>query len=158
MLLRLPLSCCKLLGLHDILPSMSGSSTRSRRPWDLLRLPFATYWQGWRLKLPPKFNGSGNLSFHFQLTRGRSESSAFVQLQQLASIALKEEEEEQKPNPVTQRVKIIMSAGLVLVHAHSRLLASGETEYSDLALPDMNSDMSQYINPTTPLWKFYTYR
>ncbi|XP_012268013.2 3-hydroxy-3-methylglutaryl-coenzyme A reductase [Athalia rosae] len=29
-------------------------------------------------------------------------------------------EEDQKPNPVVQRVKLIMSAGLMLVHAHSR--------------------------------------
>ncbi|KAG8222847.1 hypothetical protein J437_LFUL007555, partial [Ladona fulva] len=29
-------------------------------------------------------------------------------------------EEEQKPNPVVQRVKIIMAAGLMMVHAHSR--------------------------------------
>ncbi|XP_046433654.1 3-hydroxy-3-methylglutaryl-coenzyme A reductase [Neodiprion fabricii] len=29
-------------------------------------------------------------------------------------------EEDQKPNPVVQRVKLIMSAGLILVHAHSR--------------------------------------
>lgn len=27
-------------------------------------------------------------------------------------------EEDQKPNPVVQRVKVIMSAGLMLVHAH----------------------------------------
>jgi hydroxymethylglutaryl-CoA reductase (NADPH) len=27
------------------------------------------------------------------------------------------QEEEQKPNPVVQRVKVIMSAGLMLVHA-----------------------------------------
>lgn len=29
-------------------------------------------------------------------------------------------EENQKPNPVAQRVKVIMSTGLMLVHAHSR--------------------------------------
>uniref|UniRef100_A0A673C970 3-hydroxy-3-methylglutaryl coenzyme A reductase n=1 Tax=Sphaeramia orbicularis TaxID=375764 RepID=A0A673C970_9TELE len=33
------------------------------------------------------------------------------------------EEEDNKPNPVTQRVKIIMSLGLALVHAHTRLAA-----------------------------------
>jgi hydroxymethylglutaryl-CoA reductase (NADPH) len=27
-------------------------------------------------------------------------------------------EEDQKPNPVVQRVKVIMSAGLMLVHVH----------------------------------------
>ncbi|XP_054613714.1 3-hydroxy-3-methylglutaryl-coenzyme A reductase-like isoform X1 [Dunckerocampus dactyliophorus] len=33
------------------------------------------------------------------------------------------EEEHNKPNPVTQRVKLIMSLGLALVHAHTRLAA-----------------------------------
>ncbi|XP_067013691.2 3-hydroxy-3-methylglutaryl-coenzyme A reductase isoform X2 [Anabrus simplex] len=35
-------------------------------------------------------------------------------------------EEDQKPNPVVQRVKVIMSAGLMLVHAHSRWTFTSE--------------------------------
>lgn len=37
-------------------------------------------------------------------------------------------EEDQKPNPVVQRVKVIMSAGLMLVHAHSRWSFAHEEE------------------------------
>ncbi|KAJ9589270.1 hypothetical protein L9F63_017515 [Diploptera punctata] len=37
-------------------------------------------------------------------------------------------EEDQKPNPVVQRVKVIMSAGLMLVHAHSRWSFASEGE------------------------------
>jgi hypothetical protein len=33
-------------------------------------------------------------------------------------------EEDQKPNPVVQRVKVIMSAGLMLVHAHRYIYSS----------------------------------
>ena len=100
------------------------------------------------------------------MTRGRrhSENSAFAQLQQLAVIAL-QEEEDQKPNPVTQRVKIIMSAGLVLVHAHSRLLASagdgGQTveSYADPSVHDGTlNDASQYLTTSTPLWQFYIHK
>ncbi|PNF35485.1 3-hydroxy-3-methylglutaryl-coenzyme A reductase [Cryptotermes secundus] len=43
-------------------------------------------------------------------------------------------EEDQKPNPVVQRVKVIMSAGLMLVHAHSRWSFAREEE----ALPVVN--------------------
>lgn len=39
---------------------------------------------------------------------------------QLTSLTRALQDEERKPNPVIQRVKLIMSAGLVLVHAHSR--------------------------------------
>ena len=41
-----------------------------------------------------------------QLTRERNAGQPIWQLQQLARVL--EEEEEKKPNPVTQRVKIIM--------------------------------------------------
>lgn len=37
---------------------------------------------------------------------------------------MQEEEETKKSNPVAQRVKIIMSLGLVVVHLHSRFLSS----------------------------------
>ncbi|XP_046662046.1 3-hydroxy-3-methylglutaryl-coenzyme A reductase isoform X2 [Homalodisca vitripennis] len=39
-------------------------------------------------------------------------------------------EEDQKPNPVVQRVKVIMSAGLVVVHAHSRWALRSVSEES----------------------------
>ena len=34
------------------------------------------------------------------------------------------QEEEKKPNPVVQRIKIIMALGLFVVHLHSRFLSS----------------------------------
>jgi hydroxymethylglutaryl-CoA reductase (NADPH) len=37
--------------------------------------------------------------------------------------AMQEEESKKRPNPVVQRVKIIMAMGLVVVHIHSRLLS-----------------------------------
>ncbi|XP_071439228.1 3-hydroxy-3-methylglutaryl-coenzyme A reductase [Hetaerina americana] len=40
-------------------------------------------------------------------------------------------DEEQKPNPVVQRVKIIMAAGLMMVHAHSRW-PFGAGEHGDI--------------------------
>lgn len=70
-------------------------------------------------------------------------------LQQLAKSL--QEEEESKPNPVTQRVKIIMSAGLVLVHAHSRWVAG----FSNASGILDTSDPSRVIKPNTPLWQFY---
>uniref|UniRef100_A0A1B6EGS7 3-hydroxy-3-methylglutaryl coenzyme A reductase n=1 Tax=Clastoptera arizonana TaxID=38151 RepID=A0A1B6EGS7_9HEMI len=48
-------------------------------------------------------------------------------------------EEDQKPNPVVQRVKVIMSAGLVVVHAHSRWALHGADEES-IVLPHMVDD------------------
>lgn len=79
-----------------------------------------------------------------------------------------QEEEEQKPNPVTQRIKIIMvsnyanqlmnihclfkSLGLVLVHGHSRLVAGLNPDGSTL-LED--ATITRHVNPTQPLSLFY---
>uniref|UniRef100_A0A8C6NR91 3-hydroxy-3-methylglutaryl coenzyme A reductase n=1 Tax=Nothobranchius furzeri TaxID=105023 RepID=A0A8C6NR91_NOTFU len=56
-----------------------------------------------------------------QLSRESREGRPIWQLSHLAHVLA--EEEDNKPNPVTQRVKIIMSLGLALVHAHTRLTA-----------------------------------
>lgn len=40
-------------------------------------------------------------------------------------------EEDQKQNPIVQRVKLIMSSGLMIVHAHSRLTFSDNDEAED---------------------------
>ena len=48
---------------------------------------------------------------------------------QLDELARAMQEEERKPNPVVQRVKIIMAMGLTVVHLHSRFL-SGMTGLS----------------------------
>ena len=63
-----------------------------------------------------------------------------------------QEEEDEKPNPVTQRVKIIMSAGLVLVHAHSRLIAGFGSQ--DIASLDRDGELTRIIVPDAPLWQF----
>ncbi|XP_076443299.1 3-hydroxy-3-methylglutaryl-coenzyme A reductase-like isoform X2 [Babylonia areolata] len=93
------------------------------------------------------------LSIILEVSRERNQGKPLKQLQQLAKI-LQAEEEEKKPNPVTQRVKIIMSAGLVLVHAHSRFVAEGPGQgQHDLQTADPLTD--QHIKPSTPLWHFY---
>lgn len=67
-------------------------------------------------------------------------------------------EEDNKPNPVTQRVKIIMSLGLVMVHAHSRWIAEPLSNTSvDLSEIGMELDYlsPRRIEPEKPLWHFY---
>ncbi|CAL8277046.1 unnamed protein product [Merluccius merluccius] len=59
------------------------------------------------------------VSLVLELSRECREGRPIWQLSHFARVL--EEEEDNKPNPVTQKVKIIMSLGLVLVHAHSRL-------------------------------------
>ncbi|GFO36479.1 3-hydroxy-3-methylglutaryl coenzyme a reductase [Plakobranchus ocellatus] len=99
------------------------------------------------------------LSLVLELSRNHQEGQPLRQLQQLA-VVLQKEEEEKKPNPVTQRVKIIMSAGLVLVHAHSRFVADS-SEALDTHLSKSNSLESitdQQVRPDLPLWQFYLSR
>uniref|UniRef100_G3N8K9 3-hydroxy-3-methylglutaryl coenzyme A reductase n=1 Tax=Gasterosteus aculeatus aculeatus TaxID=481459 RepID=G3N8K9_GASAC len=55
------------------------------------------------------------------LSRESREGRPIWQLSHFARVLA--EEEDNKPNPVTQRVKIIMSLSLALVHAHTRLAA-----------------------------------
>uniref|UniRef100_H3D7J1 3-hydroxy-3-methylglutaryl coenzyme A reductase n=1 Tax=Tetraodon nigroviridis TaxID=99883 RepID=H3D7J1_TETNG len=59
------------------------------------------------------------VSLVLELSRESREGRPVWQLSHFALVLA--EEEDNKPNPVTQRVKIIMSLGLALVHAHSRL-------------------------------------
>ncbi|KAM6975916.1 3-hydroxy-3-methylglutaryl-coenzyme A reductase-like [Tautogolabrus adspersus] len=61
------------------------------------------------------------VSLVLELSRESREGRPIWQLSQFANVLA--EEEDNKPNPVTQRVKIIMSLGLALVHAHTRLAA-----------------------------------
>ncbi|XP_046583776.1 3-hydroxy-3-methylglutaryl-coenzyme A reductase-like [Haliotis rubra] len=100
------------------------------------------------------------LALVLELTRVRNHGRPMWQLRQLAQI-LQQEEEETKPNPVTQRVKIIMSAGLVLVHAHSRWVAGADnaaTQMTSVMTPAEQALMDQRINPDVPLWQFYVQR
>ncbi|XP_008323749.1 3-hydroxy-3-methylglutaryl-coenzyme A reductase-like [Cynoglossus semilaevis] len=61
------------------------------------------------------------VSLVLELSRESREGRPVWQLSHFARVLA--EEEDNKPNPVTQRVKIIMSLGLALVHAHTRLAA-----------------------------------
>ncbi|XP_068609490.1 3-hydroxy-3-methylglutaryl-coenzyme A reductase-like [Brachionichthys hirsutus] len=61
------------------------------------------------------------VSLVLELSRESREGRPIWQLSHFACVLA--EEEDNKPNPVTQRVKIIMSLGLALVHAHARLAA-----------------------------------
>ncbi|XP_067928194.1 3-hydroxy-3-methylglutaryl-coenzyme A reductase-like [Watersipora subatra] len=65
-----------------------------------------------------------------------------------------QEEEDKKPNPVVQRIKLIMSGGLVLVHAHSRWVIS-QSDYGDSSL---RLDNLLKVTPEMPLWQFYFHR
>ncbi|KTG36807.1 hypothetical protein cypCar_00042120 [Cyprinus carpio] len=85
------------------------------------------------------------VSLVLELSRESREGRPIWQLSHFARVL--EEEEGNKPNPVTQKVKMIMSLGLVLVHAHSRLVTESRTHIinsSDVVLPapDMESDRS----------------
>ncbi|XP_019937561.1 3-hydroxy-3-methylglutaryl-coenzyme A reductase-like isoform X2 [Paralichthys olivaceus] len=64
------------------------------------------------------------VSLVLELSRESREGRPIWQLSHFALVLA--EEEDNKPNPVTQRVKIIMSLGLVLVHAHNRLAAENQ--------------------------------
>lgn len=63
------------------------------------------------------------VSLVLELSKESSEGRPVWQLSHFARVMA--EEEDNKPNPVTQRVKIIMSLGLALVHAHTRLATEG---------------------------------
>ncbi|XP_021930666.1 3-hydroxy-3-methylglutaryl-coenzyme A reductase isoform X2 [Zootermopsis nevadensis] len=66
------------------------------------------------------------LSLILELSRSGESGQPAWQDKSLIMRAL--HEEDQKPNPVVQRVKVIMSAGLMLVHAHSRWSFASEAE------------------------------
>ncbi|KAM9794788.1 3-hydroxy-3-methylglutaryl-coenzyme A reductase-like isoform X1 [Syngnathus typhle] len=63
------------------------------------------------------------VSLVLELSMESREGRPIWQLSHFAHVLA--EEEHNKPNPVTQRVKLIMSLGLALVHAHARLAAEG---------------------------------
>ncbi|XP_061673397.1 3-hydroxy-3-methylglutaryl-coenzyme A reductase-like isoform X3 [Syngnathoides biaculeatus] len=73
-----------------------------------------------------------------------------------------EKEQDNKPNPVTQRVKIIMSLGLVMVHAHSRWIAEPMLFSATVGIQQGSMEQEQLsprrIEPDIPLWHFYLTR
>ncbi|KAF6721734.1 3-hydroxy-3-methylglutaryl-coenzyme A reductase [Oryzias melastigma] len=81
------------------------------------------------------------VSLVLELSRESREGRPIWQMSHLAHVLA--EEEDNKPNPVTQRVKIIMSLGLALVHAHTRLTAEslGRNRTAVVERPDSAGSM-----------------
>lgn len=72
-----------------------------------------------------------------------------------------EEEEDNKPNPIVQRVKVIMSLGLVLVHAHNHWVSSKMENATSLSKGSTGLNRwepTQQMEPSVPLWQFYFWR
>ncbi|TRY91826.1 hypothetical protein DNTS_012455 [Danionella cerebrum] len=100
------------------------------------------------------------VSLVLELSRESREGHPIWQLSHFARVL--EEEEDNKPNPVTQRVKMIMSLGLVMVHAHSRWIADPASSNGSLDLSEvgvsLNENIPKRIEPDIPLWNFYLSR
>ncbi|KAL3866136.1 hypothetical protein ACJMK2_043465 [Sinanodonta woodiana] len=94
------------------------------------------------------------LALVLELSREKGHAYPFGNLQHLAKV-LHEEEESKKPNPVTQRVKMIMSGGLAFVHIYSRLTASNEDEALPFSSEIFKMVDGAYKEPDTSLWQFY---
>ncbi|XP_046879197.1 3-hydroxy-3-methylglutaryl-CoA reductase a [Hypomesus transpacificus] len=99
------------------------------------------------------------VSLVLELSRESQEGHPVWQLGHFSRVM---EEEDNKPNPVTQRVKMIMSLGLVMVHAHSRWIAEPFPGNATAMQPQVGMSLDQHtpkrINPDTPLWQFYLSR
>ncbi|KAL2079688.1 hypothetical protein ACEWY4_025432 [Coilia grayii] len=100
------------------------------------------------------------VSLVLELSRESREGHPIWQLSHFARVL--EEEEDNKPNPVTQRVKMIMSLGLVMVHAHSRWIAEPSSGNSTMEIAPTGISLSDprptRIDPERPLWQFYLSR
>uniref|UniRef100_A0A9R1SIG3 3-hydroxy-3-methylglutaryl coenzyme A reductase n=2 Tax=Cyprinus carpio TaxID=7962 RepID=A0A9R1SIG3_CYPCA len=80
------------------------------------------------------------VSLVLEVSRESREGRPIWQLSHFARVL--EEEEDNKPNPVTQRVKMIMSLGLVMVHAHSRWIADPTSSSGTLDLPQVGLSLN----------------
>uniref|UniRef100_A0A8B9RFF7 3-hydroxy-3-methylglutaryl coenzyme A reductase n=1 Tax=Astyanax mexicanus TaxID=7994 RepID=A0A8B9RFF7_ASTMX len=93
------------------------------------------------------------VSLVLELSRESREGHPIWQLSHFARVL--EEEEDNKPNPVSQRVKMIMSLGLVMVHAHSRWIADPASLNGTLDVPpvgiSLNDHAPKRIDPDMPL-------
>ncbi|XP_051924176.1 3-hydroxy-3-methylglutaryl-CoA reductase a isoform X1 [Hippocampus zosterae] len=100
------------------------------------------------------------VSLVLELSRESQEGHPIWQLSQFSQVL--EEEQDNKPNPVTQRVKMIMSLGLVMVHAHSRWIAEPLLLNATVGIPQGAIDEERLyprrIEPEIPLWHFYLTR
>ncbi|KAJ7993745.1 hypothetical protein DPEC_G00257870 [Dallia pectoralis] len=100
------------------------------------------------------------VSLVLELSRESQEGHPIWQLSHFSRVV--EEEEDNQPNPVTQRVKMIMSMGLVMVHAHSRWIAQPLSLNSSLGVSlgsvSLDEHVPKRIDPERPLWQFYMSR
>ncbi|XP_015244370.1 PREDICTED: 3-hydroxy-3-methylglutaryl-Coenzyme A reductase [Cyprinodon variegatus] len=99
------------------------------------------------------------VSLVLELSRESQEGHPIWQLSDFSRVM---EEEDNKPNPVTQRVKMIMSLGLVMVHAHSRWISKPFSTNSTASNGHIGMELDQLsprrIEPEMPLWHFYLSR
>ncbi|KAM6930226.1 3-hydroxy-3-methylglutaryl-CoA reductase a [Xenentodon cancila] len=99
------------------------------------------------------------VSLVLELSRESKEGHPIWQLSHFSRVM---EEEDSKPNPVSQRVKMIMSLGLVMVHAHSRWISKPLSMSTTEGIPQVGMDMDHLsprrIEPEKPLWHFYLSR
>ncbi|NWQ88140.1 HMDH reductase, partial [Burhinus bistriatus] len=96
------------------------------------------------------------VSLVLELSRESREGRPIWQLSHFTRVL---EEEENKPNPVTQRVKMIMSLGLVLVHAHSRWIVEPAAQNSTVEnAVGLDENAPKRIEPNVSLWQFYLSR
>ncbi|XP_034027144.1 3-hydroxy-3-methylglutaryl-coenzyme A reductase-like [Thalassophryne amazonica] len=99
------------------------------------------------------------VSLVLELSRESQEGHPIWRLSHFSRVM---EEEDNKPNPVTQRVKIIMSLGLVMVHAHSRWLAKTSPINTTAGVSQFGTELDHIsprrIKPEKPLWNFYLNR
>ncbi|KAK2902627.1 3-hydroxy-3-methylglutaryl-coenzyme A reductase-like isoform X2 [Channa argus] len=100
------------------------------------------------------------VSLVLELSRESQEGHPIWQLSHFSRVM--EEEQDKKPNPVTQRVKMIMSLGLVMVHAHSRWIAEPLSINKTVGIPQVGMELDNLsprrIEPEKPLWNFYLTR
>uniref|UniRef100_A0A8B9KN20 3-hydroxy-3-methylglutaryl coenzyme A reductase n=1 Tax=Astyanax mexicanus TaxID=7994 RepID=A0A8B9KN20_ASTMX len=82
------------------------------------------------------------VSLVLELSRESREGHPIWQLSHFARVL--EEEEDNKPNPVSQRVKMIMSLGLVMVHAHSRWIADPASLNGTLDVPPVGISLNDH--------------
>ncbi|KAM6953987.1 3-hydroxy-3-methylglutaryl-coenzyme A reductase-like [Aplochiton taeniatus] len=96
------------------------------------------------------------VSLVLELSRESQEGHPIWQLGHFSRVM---EEEDNKPNPVSQRVKMIMSLGLVMVHAHSRWIAEPLSLNSTMEVVQAGLALDQHtpkrMDPQGPLWLFY---
>ncbi|XP_012713427.1 3-hydroxy-3-methylglutaryl-coenzyme A reductase [Fundulus heteroclitus] len=96
------------------------------------------------------------VSLVLELSRDSQEGHPIWQLSDFSRVM---EEEDNKPNPVTQRVKMIMSLGLVMVHAHSRWISKPLSSNTTMSNGQIGMELAQLssrrIEPEVPLWHFY---